>query len=262
MSKPVAGVGLKWRVIRDEPLSGTRNMALDHALAMSPRPGEGVLRLYSWQSPTVSFGRNEPAKDVYDTVAAARCGVEFVRRPTGGRAVLHDMEATYAVVVPDRMFGGPKGVYLKVNQGLAHGLGQVGAAVSVSEGGLALPPDSGPCFQVPAPGEVMAAGRKLVGSAQVRLGSAILQHGSIIIHGDQSLLSTLGNGAEDAPPPATLFSLIGEVDGEDVADALTEGLQLALGGTWDEGEYRSGELAEADWLEGERYNNQDWTWRV
>ena len=68
--------GIKWRVIRDDPLSGARNMALDHALALTPRPREGVLRLYTWASPTVSFGRNEPAKEHYDRAA----GVALLKR--------------------------------------------------------------------------------------------------------------------------------------------------------------------------------------
>jgi lipoate-protein ligase A len=94
----------------------------------------------------------------------------------------------------------------------------------------------------------------------VRLGSSVLQHGSIILSGDQALLSDLGDGVEDTAPPATLFSLIGELDGDDLAAALTRGLQLSLGGDWTEGDYRSGEIADADWLEGERYGSDEWTW--
>lgn len=251
---------VKWRVIRDDPQSGARNMALDHALAMSPRPGEGVLRLYTWATPTISFGKNEPAQGVYDAVAAGREGIEFVRRPTGGRAVLHDVEATYAVILPDRMFGGPRGVYKKVNEGLANGLNALGANVTVAAGGAVLSPDAGPCFQVPAPGEVIAGGRKLVGSAQVRLGSAILQHGSIILDGDQSRLEKICSGPVDIASPATLFSLIDPIDGDQLTQALVSGLQAALGGDWTDGEYRSGELAEAEWLESERYGDEQFTW--
>ena len=261
MAEEIAALGLDWRVIRDGPLSGARNMALDHALAISPRPGEGIVRLYSWSPTTVSFGRNEPTKARYDQAAAAERGIEFVRRPTGGRAVLHDAELTYAVITPARAFGGPKAAYLKINQGLARGLSRLGADAVVTEGGAVLTPEAGACFQVPAPGEVVAGGRKLVGSAQVRVGGVLLQHGSIILDGDQSLLSELTSGAEDLAQPATLRSLIGEVDPEELAKAVTEGLQLALGGSWDEGEYRSGELAEARWLERERYGAQEWTWR-
>ncbi len=93
---------LRWRVLRDGPLPGATNMARDHGLAASLRSGEGVLRLYQWDLPTVSFGRNEPAKGLYLEEMAKKEGVAFVRRPTGGRAVLHHQELTYALVFPGR----------------------------------------------------------------------------------------------------------------------------------------------------------------
>ena len=120
------GNGLVWRVIFDGPGTGAHNMALDHALAMSARRGDGVLRLYSWSTKTVSFGRHEPANDLYDRSAADAAGIEFVRRPTGGRAVLHGAELTYGLVLPDRTYGGPKGVYTKIHEGLARGLVELG----------------------------------------------------------------------------------------------------------------------------------------
>ena len=255
------GGGLTWRVILDEAGSGAHNMALDHALAMSARRGDGVLRLYSWTSKTVSFGRHEPVNGVYDRSTADSAGIGFVRRPTGGRAVLHGAELTYGVVLPDRTYGGPKGVYTKIHEGLAHGLNQVGVEAEVAAGGVVLTPDSGPCFQVPAPGEVVVAGQKLVGSAQVRIGNALLQHGSIILDGDQSELNLLNSTDDRVPAPATLRALVGEVSTWDLAEAITGGLQVALGGEWTEGEYRSGEVEEAEWLETERYGNDEWTWR-
>ena len=257
----VKGGGLTWRVILDEAGSGARNMALDHALAMSARRGDGVLRLYSWTPRTVSFGRHEPVNRVYDRGAADAAGIEFVRRPTGGRVVLHDAELTYGLVLPDRTYGGPKGVYTKIHEGLAHGLNQLGVGAEVAAGGVVLTPDAGPCFQVPAPGEVVVGGQKLVGSAQVRIGNALLQHGSIILDGDQSELNLLNSTADRVPAPATLRALVGEVSTWDVAEAITGGLQVALGGEWNEGEYRSGEVEEAEWLEKERYGNDEWTWR-
>src|SRR5690606_17502269 len=101
--------------------------------------------------------------------AVASRAVDFVRRPTGGRAVLHDRELTYAVVVPHRALGGPRAAYRAINEALVMGLRALGVDASVSERGRVLPPDAGPCFQVAAPGEVVADGRKLVGSAQARL---------------------------------------------------------------------------------------------
>ena len=255
------GSGLKWRVIRDSPCTGSHNMALDHALAVCSQEGEGVLRLYSWTAATVSFGRNECARGLYDQANAAEQGIEFVRRPTGGRAVLHSAEVTYAVVTPVRALGGPRASYVEINRGLAKGLSSLGAAVAVTDHGETLSPDAGACFGVPAPGEIVAGEKKLVGSAQLRVGDALLQHGSIIIDGDQSLLNDLTGELRYVVHPATLRSVLGVVHQDQVVTAVIDGLKHVLGGLWDEGEYRSEERKEADRLERHRYREYAWTWR-
>ncbi|MFC1791226.1 octanoyltransferase, partial [Gemmatimonadota bacterium] len=106
-------------------------MARDHALALKLLPGEGVLRLYGWDPPTVSFGRNEPGRGLYLEDCAREEGVAFVRRPTGGRAVLHHQELTYALVFPVGAFGGLKRSYRLINQGLLAGLEGLGAGVEL-----------------------------------------------------------------------------------------------------------------------------------
>ncbi|MGD8322541.1 MAG: hypothetical protein PVJ02_18965, partial [Gemmatimonadota bacterium] len=142
------------------------------------------------------------------------------------------------------------------------GLRAAGVPAEVARGGAVLPPDAGPCFQSPAPGEVVVSGRKLVGSAQVRLGGAILQHGSVILAGDQSALDRLTGTPGTATPPASVEDLLGRtVTFEEVAACLAEGLRLALGGTWAEGAYLPEEIARADGLEGDRYARDSWTWR-
>ncbi len=238
-------------------------MALDHALARCLAPGEGVLRFYAWSPPTVSFGRNEPARGLYLEDDARRAGVDFVRRPTGGRVVLHDRELTYAVIFPLGAWGGLKESYRLINRGLLAGLRLLGAAADLARGtGPGLAPSAGPCFRQPAEGEVTALGRKLIGSAQVRLGSCVLQHGSLILDGDQGLLARIRVGHEAVPPPATLHSLLGEVpETRRLASALQEGLALTLGGTWSEGAYREEEVAESRELEV-HYRDPEWTWRL
>jgi len=277
---PIEYGTLTWRVIRDRPQTGERNMALDHSLAVCSEADEAVLRLYSWARPTVSFGRNEPAREAYAAAAADATEVAFVRRPTGGRAVLHDGELTYSVIVPVRLLGGPRAAYEAVNEALASALFSLGAEVSVQAGGPTLHLDAGPCFQSPGPGEVAAMGRKLVGSAQARIGGALLQHGSIILSGDQSLLDELAAtarppgtsgapgepGTEAAPlrrhaAPASLHDLIGPIGLEPVADAVIGAMQSRMGGTWSDSVYRAQELAEADRLVSERYGCSEWTWR-
>ncbi len=253
---------LRWRFVIDrDPRTGPRNMALDHALAEHNRPGEGVVRLYAWSPPTISFGRNEPTRGLYDREAASREGLGFVRRPTGGRAVLHAHEVTYCAVLPVDALGGLRMAYLRLNGGLVEGLRALGCPATVGLGGAALPPDAGPCFQAPAPGEVVLQGRKLVGSAQVRMGASLLQHGSVILSGDQSALARLAGGDGDPSPPATLEGVIGPVAWRDVVEALVGGLRLALGGAWQQGEVTPVEEARAQCLESDHYAADVWTWR-
>lgn len=254
---------LDWRVLEDSPLPGPRNMARDHALARELREGTGVFRLYRWDPPTISFGRNEPAWGRYDLTKASEEGIAFVRRPTGGRAVLHHRELTYALVFPVRAFGGLKAAYRLINKGLLAGIRSLGAAAELAHpSGPSLPPDAGPCFRQPAEGEVTARGRKLIGSAQVRLGGAVLQHGSIILDGDQSILRELRGDDEPVPPPATLRRLMGFVpEVEALARCLQDGLALTLGGTWTSGTWSKAEGLASEELEA-HYSDEDWTWRI
>ena len=237
-------------------------MALDHALAEGVGEGTGVLRLYAWEPHTISFGRNEPTAGRYDVDAARAEGLAFVRRPTGGRAVLHAHEVTYCAALPVRALGGVRAAYQQIHRGLVVGLRALGVRAELAADGAVLAPDAGPCFRAPAPGEVVVGGRKLVGSAQVRLGGAILQHGSVILRGDQGAVSRLSGAPADAAGPASVEGeLARPVEPDEVRDALADGLRLALGGRWVQGDYRPTEIRRADELEGGRYARDDWTWR-
>lgn len=243
---------------------GPGNMARDHALAATLAPDRGILRLYRWRPPTVSFGRNEPARGLYDRDAAAARGVAFVRRPTGGRTVLHDRELTYAVVVPLRSLGGPRAAYRRVNAGLVRALAALGVEAELARGegpGPAL--DGGSCFRAAAPGEVTVAGRKLVGSAQARLGAALLQHGSLLLEGRQELLGELAPAARaDGPPPVSLSELLGRLPARGViVEALVEGLRAELGGRWCDTAGPGPTEAGLERTLEERYRSEAWTWR-
>lgn len=235
-------------------------MALDHALATALPPGEAVLRLYSWEGPAVSFGKNEPADGVYDRALGEQRGVAFVRRPTGGGSVYHAAEVTYAVAAPVRAFGGLREAYRRIHRALVAGLRGLGVDAIVVEEGTVSSPGDGPCFRAPAPGEIAAGGAKLVGSAQARMGDAFLQHGSILLDGDQGVLQELSGRTV---PPAAVSTLAGlglRVERDEVAAALADGVRLALRGTWAEGGYRTPELDEAERLEWTRYAAPAWTW--
>jgi lipoate-protein ligase A len=157
-------------------------MAMDEALARTLHPEEGVLRIYRWSRPTLSLGRNQSARSRYDPEAFGPLGAEVVRRPTGGREVLHDRELTYALVVPLNGPGDLRAVYRLVNDALVAAVGSLGVrARTAPRTGRTPRPEAGACFRRAAEGEVEVEGRKLVGSAQVRLGSCILQHGSLLM---------------------------------------------------------------------------------
>ncbi|MBI4539800.1 MAG: lipoate--protein ligase family protein [Gemmatimonadetes bacterium] len=253
---------LSWRILLHEPRCGAENMAIDHALAAAATPVTGVLRLYRWSEPTISFGRNEPARGRYDAEGARARGVAFVRRPTGGRAVLHDRELTYAVIVPLRDVRGLRALYVRINEALRSALAELGVAARIADGaeGARAERTSAPCFLAAAPGELVVAGRKLVGSAQVRVGGALLQHGSLLLDGDQGAVLELGGGSAGAPP-ATLAGLLSEAPPwEAVAKAVIRGFQrtLAAGERVSALRPRETELAEAY---RERYASPEWTWR-
>ena len=268
---------LKWRVLVDPPAAGPQNMAVDHALAACLNPGEAVLRIYRWSRPTVSFGRNEPARDRYGLAAGCEAGIEFVRRPTGGRAVLHDRELTYAAVLPLTASGGLKATYRLINRGLVGALCSLGVPAVMAEGrGFSSGVDSGPCFHEPASGEVTVHGRKLVGSAQARLEGALLQHGSLLIGAGQERLETLrGTSAEfrtgadvaetdesaRVQAPTSLEEVLGQApDWHHLVGAVISGLSEVAGGDWYGGELTE---LERDWSREltERYASAEWTWR-
>jgi lipoate-protein ligase A len=260
-------------------------MALDHALALTLGPQEGVLRFYQWRHPTLSLGRNEPAVGVWDPGALSGKGVEMVRRPTGGRAVLHHREVTYSVILPARAMEGPRHAYRRIHSGIVEGLRAHGVeALLKTESGRVPPPDAGPCFQEPAPGEVVVDGRKLVGSAQARVGSVVLQHGSVLLGGrqEEELSHLRFGGSGPNPPrkvggipsrspgtvggPVTLADVLGEApDPAVVVDALLDGLGQVLPGWSDPrpvggwGEIPPDAQALARDLLS-RYESSQWTW--
>jgi len=244
-------------------------MALDEALMESATAGTVTLRLYRWTPAALSFGRNQLARERYDPDAARARGIDVVRRPTGGRSVYHDRELTYSVTAPADLWGGLRPSYLRINQALEAGLATLGVASAVvaeQSGGRAPAPGPRACFHDPLPGELAAAGKKLVGSAQWRERGALLQHGSLLIHNDQAVVGQLRVGAGDpvAPVPVAAASLADVLpappDFERLADGIRMGFEAEFGVPVSREDASGSELAAAGRLEA-KYESEAWTWR-
>jgi len=256
---------LRWRILRDGPASGSWNMAVDVAVARSLTPDHAVLRLYRWSRPTLSLGRHQPAFDRYDSFAARGLGVDVVRRPTGGREVLHDRELTYSVALPLRHLSGVRESYRTLNAALVEALRSLGVAAELATPEARTPgPGAGPCFASPARGEVVVSGRKIVGSAQVRIGGAILQHGSILLGPPSVPVHALwvdGSGGGESDSGATLADFIGDPIGfARVAAAVEAAMAGTFGGKWVRGELTEEEREVARGVLP-RYESAEWTWR-
>ena len=178
-----------WRLLMSPPLDGATNMAIDEAMAEAAAAGEAppTLRFYQWVPPCLSLGRNQPVAEV-DRAACAVRGYDVVRRPTGGRSILHTDELTYSVTGPagePRLAGGVLDAYLRLAEALQLGLERLGLPVEKAPGSTRTGPDvSAACFEVPSAYEITVAGKKLIGSAQSRRQGWVLQHGSLPLYGD------------------------------------------------------------------------------
>jgi lipoate-protein ligase A len=208
-----------------------------------------------------------------DEAALAAAGWDLVRRPTGGRALLHADELTYSIAAPDGMPGLAGGVlpsYRHLSQGLLGALELLGvhpdppALTVVGEADRRNPV----CFEVPSAYEITVGGRKLVGSAQLRRRGAVLQHGSLPLHGDISrVVRILRYPDEEARRQAavrlrlhatTLEAALGRaVPFGEVAAALVDGFVSSLGWTLEDGRLTTGEASMARHLESTLYRSAE-----
>ena len=217
-------------------------MAVDEAILDALSPGDTwTLRFYSWARPTVSVGFAQPHRQGFDAQLARREGIALVRRPTGGRAVLHADELTYALIGPadsGPLQGGITAAYRSITEGFARGLERLGAAVALHRSSLPAQrtaSGNGSCFSARARYELMAGGRKLMGSAQRRRNGTVLQHGSLLLGRPQAgLWRPLGAGYEEAAAGSVgLVELLGERPGRrrlmaSIATGVAEVLDLPV----------------------------------
>jgi lipoate-protein ligase A len=187
----------QWRFLNTGYGEAAMNMALDEAMLLLHEAGETppTLRVYGWQAPTLSLGYAQHSAKEVNLDACRRYGVTVVRRPTGGRAVLHDDEVTYSVVMPLTLADGSHTLtehYRRIGLALAAALCQLGVPVRLARpqrpATTQRTPASPACFAALSRHELSVNGKKLVGSAQKRAQHALLQHGSIPLTLDRQRL--------------------------------------------------------------------------
>ncbi len=188
----------KWRILIDGNHGPAENMAIDDAIFTLVRCGESVptVRFYGWEPPTLSIGYHQKCESEVDFVELEKRGYGFVRRPTGGRAVLHKDEVTYSVIAPigGELSGNVTDIYMRISEALRDGLRLMGVNAELERGKLSSDEQrkaANPCFASTSRYELACEGKKIVGSAQVRKEGAFLQHGSILLHHDQSEMADL-----------------------------------------------------------------------
>jgi lipoate-protein ligase A len=257
----------EWSLIIDPvPRMGPWNMAVDEHLFRSlGEAGETVVRFYRWARPTASVGYSQAIERVLDLDFCRRQGIDVVRRMTGGKLVLHDREITYSVCSSDAStFSSTLGEsYRLISGALVRGLEEMGLSAR-----LAGPPPPSysrgimPCFAFPARDEIEIDGRKVVGSAQKRLGHRFLQHGSIPLEAEPGLLRQVA-AAGGAGAEVRLISLseaLGrQVTFEWAVGYLVGGLAEYFQARFSPRPLSAGDLEEVLRIERERYGNPKWT---
>ena len=234
-----------WRLLVDAGAPGPWNMGVDEALLASVAGG-GVptLRLYSWAGPWLSLGYAQRI-DPLRAEACRSAGVGVVRRATGGGAVLHGADLTYAVAAPERLLpGGLDASYARLSEGLGRALETLGVAVAAA-GPARVRPHVRPfdCFAEAAAHELAVGGRKLVGSAQRRRAGALLQHGSLRLRPDpEPAREAAGLRGGEA---TSLAELGVAAPLQAVRTALIEGLGEVLGARFQPGGLEPAEARQA-----------------
>lgn len=260
----------QWRLIYDSPTFGAMNMARDEAILEAVSTGEQppTLRLYSWQPACLSLGYGQRSSDV-DFERAAALGWDVVRRPTGGRAILHTDELTYSLVLPadDPIAAGSvMDSYRRISAALVEGLRLLGMqpeADKRSEGGTIGPV----CFETPSHYEITLDGHKLIGSAQLRRKNGVLQHGSLPLTGDIARICDGLVYADEAEREAAKAQVrlrattLNGVDWASAAGALEQGFNAVFYTDFQPAGLSVSETTRAETLAYSTYLNDMWTRR-
>ena len=251
-------------------------MAVDEAILEAVGAGAvwPTLRLYAWVPPCLSLGYAQPIDDV-DLTALHAHGWDIVRRPTGGRAILHTDELTYSVIGPPdepRLAGSLLESYHVLSGALLNALHRLGIAAQASPQAASPPGSSiqGPvCFEVPSNYEITIDGKKLVGSAQARRKEGVLQHGSLPLAGDLGRITQALKFADPLARQAaaeriwqratTVERVLGHpVEWQDAAQAFHQAFEQTLNLELLPSPLTPGEAQRAESLVHEKYSHPAW----
>jgi len=244
-----------WRLIDSGALPCALNMGIDQALLQLYARGESppTLRFYQWNPPAISLGRLQ-RRPGFDASACQRLGFDVVRRPTGGRAVLHQDDLTYSIItgIQEGIPINLPAAYRLLCRGLLAGFRLLGIEADLGqEQARADQPDI--CFLRAVIGDILFRGKKFVGSAQTWSGSSLLQHGSILLETQTATWAELLGGdegtkqtrCEDLKKKMTsLIEILGYVPPiSKVKTSIVKGMAQALGVVFAEGQLTPSEWA-------------------
>lgn len=257
----------KWELIVDEvPFPGSLNMAIDDYLfqLLNEKP-QTYLRFYKWEKPTVSLGYSQRILKVADVDYCQESGIDIVRRMTGGKLVLHYKEVTYSLCSSDNEIFPPTvaGSYRIVSEALMRGLERMGLKPYLADS----PPDfyakgNLPCFSYPARNEIEVFGKKMIGSAQKRVGPKFIQHGSIPLEEDGGLLESVSfmEGQESNIRLISLSQALSrKVDFDWAVKHLKAGFSEYFGISFKPRNFSQEEMQAIHKIQKKRYARQAWT---
>ncbi|HLR11194.1 MAG TPA: biotin/lipoate A/B protein ligase family protein [Sporosarcina sp.] len=273
----------KWHFMNSGKCSGSFNMALDEALLEWHSRGEigPVLRFYEWQNPTLSLGYFQRIHEAVNLEEIEQQKIDLVRRPTGGRSVLHEHEITYSVIVNERYPNMPESIteaYRVISEGLLEGFKELGldAYFSVPQNDFEKEqlkkPKTAVCFDAPSWYELVVEGKKIAGSAQTRQKGVILQHGAILLKLDEQKLISLFNFTTNEERERMLQGIRKkavaidqlanrEVSVEEAVIAFSNGFKKALNIELEPFTLSEAQFQYVKQIEQTKYANQDWTYK-
>lgn len=273
---------MKWRIlIHKEKLSPAVNMAIDESILLGNIDGTSLatIRFYDWLPATASIGYNQKAEREVDFDLLKKFGYGFVRRPTGGRLVLHKDEITYAVISQtiERLSGNIINSYSEISKALAEGLLLMGVDASFEKGTLGSSHQreaNNPCFTSASKYELKVNKKKIVGSAQVRKENCLLQHGSILLDNGQDIVADILPNLDDDKRKKLKKFLAKKTTciNEELSEVVSfdEGVLKLVEGfrrSWAEDDFiihanlTKKEKEKVDELVSKKYNSQDWNYR-